>query len=162
MTTTSSGTLTARRVQSEADIQTMRLIRNECREGFAHFNGIISESEQRAWWDIEQGRVTAWLYEDEVQFWPHGRTPRVVGFGMLRRGHDGQLYTTCAIYPWCTGNNYGKAIMRHMSAQTAERLVGEARRDNPAACKLHHIEGWHLDHETERLAVYTRPEVSGG
>jgi len=112
----------------------MRLIRNRCAAGFANFNDDISEAQQILWWQSNRARLRAWLYLDG--------TSNVVGFGLLTTHDDGTQWTTVGVLPEHEGHNYGKWITHHLINQAPGRVYGAARRDNPAAVRLHVEDDW--------------------
>lgn len=135
-------------VSTPEQVERMRQMRNTCAEGFAHFTGLISPEEQQAWWAANQGRARAWLYATANYL-------DLVGFGLIRRLDDGRWYTTVGVLPAHGGHDYGKWITAHLIRQAPGHCYGQARRDNPAAVKLHVAEDWEvIDGPDPRLAYF--------
>lgn len=142
-----------------AKLEILRQLRNACREGFAYMTEEITPEQQKAWWAANRRRVYVWLYRDESGAW--------VGFGMLRQvpkqDPDRELacwYTTVAVHPDHAGHGYGGAITRLLVRHFPYvRKIGEARKDNPAACRLHCEADWRpLPESDPRLRRFiTRP-----
>lgn len=121
-------------VASPMYVEQMRVIRNRCSAGFAHFNGQIAPGQQQKWWHANRASLRAWLYLDQA-----GDT---VGFGLLTRHPDGRSFTTVGVDPDHQGHDYGRQITAHLIGEAPGRVYGCARRDNPAAIKLHVEDDW--------------------
>jgi GNAT superfamily N-acetyltransferase len=133
----------------------LRVSRNACREGFSTDTAEISEEQQQAWWAANRDSVLAWLYQD-------GHL-EIVGYGLLRRTEDGRWWSSVAVLPQYTGKGYGKAITADIIRACPAAVVwATARRDNPAAVKLHDLSDWEIiDGPDERL-VYFRTTLHRG
>ena len=132
--------LTPRPVATEQDALDMATLRNVCREGFSNSTDPIGADQQRAWWAANQHVMRAWLY-----FVPDLGPVGLVGFGLLRP-HEvpGALATVVAVLPKWAGRGFGGAITRHLVREAGDaRVLATARRDNPAACRLHDADYWH-------------------
>lgn len=127
-------TLTAIPVDSPARVERMRLIRNATAAGYANFNGRISAEQQARWWKDNQRHLRAWLYLNDAGV--------VVGFGLLTRHADFRWHTTVGVLPEHGRHNYGKQITADLISKHPGRVYGAARRDNPAAVRLHVEEDW--------------------
>lgn len=127
-------TLTAIPVDRLARVERMRQIRNATAAGYANFNGRISFDQQVRWWEENQRHLRAWLYLNPAKV--------VVGFGLLTRHADFRWYTTVGVLPEHGRRNYGKEITAHLIRQAPGRVYGAARRDNPAAVRLHVEDDW--------------------
>jgi GNAT superfamily N-acetyltransferase len=127
-------TLRPIQIATVEQVETLRLIRNATAAGFAHFNGQIAPGRQQQWWHANRASLRGWLYADES-----GVT---VGFGILTRHPDGRSFTTVGVDPDHQGHDYGRQITAHLIGEAPGRVYGCARRDNPAACKLHVEDDW--------------------
>lgn len=144
--------LVARAVESEEDVEGLRLIRNACKDGFSHDNDEISMQQQAAWWVLMRDKVKAWLYWVELD---------VVGYGLLRQTDDGRWWTSVAVLPQHAGKGYGGAITADLVRRADEPVWATARLDNPAAMRLHREADWQETGRDERLVHYcTRPAVT--
>lgn len=143
--------LTARPVVDDLDVEWLRAIRNTCREGFAHDQAVITMRQQAAWWQANQGRLVAYLYQDVQGF--------IVGYALLRSTEDGRWWSSVAVLPSFTGRGYGKALTAHIIRQSPTGVVyAQARRDNVPADKLHNRRDWIVVDEDERLFHYKTRE----
>lgn len=143
--------LTARPVADVEDVEMLRFIRNERRDGFAHDTAPISTAAQAAWWSANQGKVIAYLYQQAQMF--------VVGYGLLRRDDAGRYWDSIAVLPEFGGRGYGKAITAHLIRQPPAGVVwGQARKDNPPADRIHDRRDWDVVGEDERLWHYKTRE----
>ena len=134
-------------VDRPARVERMRLIRNRCAAGFANFNDLITAEQQAKWWKANKANLRAWLYLDDYS--------NVVGFGLLTRHDDGTLWTTVGVDPQHNGRNWGKFITHHLIGQAPGRVYGAARKDNPAAVRLHVDEDWtECDGPDDRLVYF--------
>jgi len=144
--------LTARRVIDDEDVEWLRVIRNTCRLGFAHDTAPIAHTAQEQWWRANQSDVIAYLHQDRDGF--------VVGYGVIRRDAEGMWWSSVAVLPTYSGHGYGGAITAHVVRQSPTGVTqGQARKDNPAACRLHHARDWEVIAEDERLITYQTREV---
>lgn len=140
-------TLTAHFIASELDVERLRYVRNRTAHGYSTHTEQISEAQQRAWWVENRDRVMGWLYRDE---W---RT--LVGFGLLRQADDGYWLTVVGVLPEHGGRGYGKWITHDIVMRAPGKVRATARKDNPAAVKLHVPEDWRIvDGPDERLVYF--------
>src|SRR6266498_2476005 len=115
------------RIRGYHDVMTLRLIRNTCRDGFAHDTAEISPTQQVKWWHANEGRLIAFLYRNLYGF--------PVGYALLRE-EGGAWWSSVAILPHHSGKGYGKAVTRHIVRQSPAGVVyAQARKDHPAADK---------------------------
>jgi GNAT superfamily N-acetyltransferase len=141
--------LIAKSIEHDNDVQMLRAIRNVCREGFAHDTEPISAEQQRQWWEAgrAKGDLLAWLYCKA----PHNI---IVGYGLLRRTEDGRWWTSVGVFPIHAGQGYGGAITCDLVEKAPEPPYAQARKDNPAAVKLHRESHWERVGEDERLVHF--------
>lgn len=139
--------LLPRPVQTPGHVEALRQMRNLTAEGFANFNGQISPEQQAIWWRENAGRIKAWLYFDEAG---------EVGFGLIRQHDDGRWFTTVGILPEYTGHDFGKEVTAHLIRNCPGKCYGIARRDNPAAVKLHTPDDWQIISGDDPRLVYFR------
>jgi GNAT superfamily N-acetyltransferase len=143
--------LHAREATGFNHMESIRLIRNTCREGFSQYNEPISGADQVRWWAATEGKRLAWLYTDDERL--------IVGFGVLLLQDDGFWTTTVAVLPEHAGKGYGKVITHDIVTRCPGPCKATARKDNPAAVKLHVAEDWDVvDGPDERL-VYFRTKA---
>lgn len=123
-------------------------IRNACREGFSNENNVITPEQQREWWVATEGKRLAWLYHDEGG--------HRVGFGLLLLHDDGLWTTTVAVLPEFAGKGYGKYITHDIVVRCPGECRATARKDNPAAVRLHILEDWDIVDGPDDRLVYFR------
>jgi hypothetical protein len=133
-------------VQHLDQIERVRLIRNATKDGYSHHNAEISEAEQIAWWERE--KPLAWLYADEAS--------EIVGFGLLRQDDAGHWVTVVGVLPEHSGKGYGKEITHNLVTQSPGQCWATARKDNPAAVKLHVLDDWEVIDGPDPRLVYFR------
>jgi GNAT superfamily N-acetyltransferase len=132
-------------------VMQLRMIRNACRDGFAHHTAEIGHAEQLAWWTANKDRVVGFLYRDLFGF--------PVGFGLLRRTDDGRWWSSVAVLPAHAGKGFGGAITRHIVRQSPSGVVyAQARKDQPKAMALHNAADWEVVGEDNRLVHYKTRE----
>ena len=141
-------TLNAREAASIFDAYSIMHIRNRCRAGFSTHTDEIAPAEQERWWEATAGRRLAWLYRPDD-------SRSYVGFGLLLRQDDGLWTTTVAVLPEHAGKGYGRAITHDIVMRCPGQCRATARRDNPAAVKLHVADDWDIvDGPDPRLAYF--------
>lgn len=144
--------LTARPVWAVDDVLTMGAIRDRQRAGFSYDTAPISPAQQLAWWERQQYRLIAYLYEDG-----DGNT---VGYGCLRQEDDGRWYSSVAVLPEFGGHGHGRTITTHLVLSVSCDVWASARNDNPAAQQLHDRLVWDtLGADNDRTYYRTRPKV---
>lgn len=141
-------------VTHPAHVESMRRTRNHCASGFANYNGQITVEQQERWWAENKDSVRAWLYADDTQ--GTKATTVIVGFGLIRQHDDGRWFTTVGILPEYAGHDFGKEVTAHLIAQVPGKCHGIARRDNPAAVKLHVASDWQVIEGPDPALVYFR------
>lgn len=134
-------------------LETMRTIRNACRDGFAHDNREITPDQQRQWWIRNSQGIIAMVYLED-----HGAP---VGYGMLRQVESGAWVSSVAVLPEFGGKGYGRLITQHIIRQSPTGEVeAEARKDQPVAMALHRDDDWIVTGEDDRVMHYrTRPDI---
>lgn len=140
-------TLTAHPIESENDVERLRLIRNKTAAGYSNFTDQISQVQQRQWWAENRERLQGWLYRDQYA--------QLVGFGLLRQDDEGFWLTVVGVLPGFEGNGYGKFITHDIVTKAPGRCKATARKDNPGAVKLHVASDWDVvDGPDERLVYF--------
>ena len=123
-------------VQSWGHVNCMRLIRNSGAWGFSSDNTVISEDEQRAWWQKAQHGVYAWLFAHDGE---------VIGYGMMSKRDDGRWSPSAGVLPEHQGHGYGKYIVSWLSNEASNMAIelwAQAKLDNPAAVHTHDLHYW--------------------
>jgi GNAT superfamily N-acetyltransferase len=143
--------LKAEPVETAAQVEWLRQIRNVCREGFSHDTAYITREQQGQWWFKNKRLVRAWLYREH--------TERLVGFGMLRRDEHDHEVSSVAVLPECAGKGYGGHITADIIRRAHGQVYGTARLDNPGALALHRAEDWDVTGEDGRLRFFRTKAV---
>lgn len=139
-------TLTAHPIESEIDVERLRLIRNKTAHGYSNHTDQISQAQQRRWWAENHERLMGWLYRDEFT--------QLVGFGLLRQDDDGDWLTVVGVLPGFEGKGYGKFITHDIVTKAPGRCRATARKDNPGAVKLHVESDWDIVPGPDERLVY--------
>lgn len=148
--------LGAHPVTSDWEVEVLRVLRNQTKEGFSYDNSEITWQQQQDWWAAMQGRVKAWLYMLDGP----GAAVTVIGFGVLRQTDDGRWWATVGVPSMYAGKGYGGALTADMVRRVPHPVWGAARLDNVPARRLHRPLDWYVLQPDERLAHYqTRPHV---
>ncbi len=144
--TTEAMTLIPRRIETDADVQVMRELRNEGREGFAHDQSYIQEERQRLWWATNKRHMLGWLYSVLVtSVLPDdgSQIKATMGYGLLRQTlDDGRWWSSVAVAPWARGHGYGTQIMRHLVGEAPGRVWAEVLEHNTASLRMHEPSRW--------------------
>lgn len=129
--------LRCERVTNLCQVERLRRIRNVCRDGFSHHTGEIDQTRQADWWLFNEPHLRIWLYGDITEV-----EGAYLGFAMARQDEHGDWWATIAVLPEYRGLGYGKTLTAHLVRVAGVPLNGQARKDNPAAVKLHVAEDW--------------------
>lgn len=138
--------LAYKEVRTTVQVETLRVLRNECRHGFTGFTGVIDQHQQRTWWDNNKHAVRAFLLEDG---------PEAVGFVVIRPYHeggtlDGEITATIGVGKKHRRRGYGREIAQFAVLAAQGPLKGEAYADNPVL-PLDYEAGWVKTGERDNL-----------
>lgn len=149
MTTLLDLGLLSHAIASDDDVEVLRRIRNRCAAGFSFDTSEISPAQQRVWWALNRHRVVGWLY-------CCGDPDKTVGYGLLRQTEDKRWWSSVAVLPKYAGQGFGKSITTDIIHHCPNGVVwATARKDNPAAVKLHDLKFWDIiDGPDERLVYF--------
>jgi GNAT superfamily N-acetyltransferase len=126
----------------------MRVIRNAGVWGYSSDHTIISEDEQRVWWQKAQHGVYAWLFASNGE---------VVGYGMMSRREDGRWSPSAGVLPEWQGHGYGKHIVSWLALEAGNmgiELWAQALVGNPAAVRTHDEAYWDKLGEDDTYAYF--------
>lgn len=133
----------------------LRKLRNLTSYGFSSFNGEISPSEQREWWERMQGHIKAWLY------W-HITDLEYVGFGVLRQA-DGQWWDSIGVHPKYQGRGFGGYITHDLISKHDGPIYSIIRRSNQPARGAHNMADWEeIEGPDPVHLIYLRSRVPEG
>lgn len=127
-------------VRTPEQVQQLRVLRNECREGMTGFTGIITEKMQRKWWNKNERKVRAYLFTVNKD---------TVGFCLVRPEGSGTT-ATIGVGENFRRNGYGREIAQFATIAAQGDLVGVAHKDNPVL-PLDYEAGWEKVGERDGL-----------
>ena len=149
--------LARERVSEGHHVEHLRLVRNECRAGFAHDTREVSAEDQKLWWarHVDADAIRAWLY-----FVPGGffygsgaKIWKLAGYGLVRE-EGGRWWSSVAVSPEHAGRGLGGRITADLIRQVPFEVHGSARLDQPKAVALHREEDWEEVARDERLVTF--------
>lgn len=137
-----------KRVVTEADAETLRLIRNECREYMTRHTNYITEEEQREWFKTAHEKYELYI----VYAVEHGSIIYDVGFGVIHKNKD-YFALTGGLSPSHRGQGYGKKIFQFLMSNCTKTLPikMELLKTNTAAFKTYEKLGFKVVSEDDRL-----------
>jgi GNAT superfamily N-acetyltransferase len=149
-------------VDSLADIEAVRLIRNASLDGMTKNAYPTTELQQLRYWLANLDTLQAWLYYiEQAPIYPGGYPgSRVIGYASLRRDFFGKLWSFMAVVPEYRGQGYGKLIQHHHVRQTDENVYDEILETNVASLEMVRKSGdWRIIDRRDGL-VYQVSEPS--
>lgn len=135
--------LFVRPVATQAEVETMRQIRNACRHWMTRHRNFISALQQIQWWKSRPLELQAFLYSVEHE---------PVGFGLLRLENGKSWATLGILAPW-RSKGIGTAIYRHLITTCENTLWIEVRNDNIASFTAATKAGFELVSEDSAIRV---------
>jgi GNAT superfamily N-acetyltransferase len=118
-------------------------IRNACADLPSARTEPTDAAQQTKFWEANKDTMKMYLFLNPKDFQPVGYC------GALQR--DGKMWTTAAVLPEHRGHDYGRKIMRFFLRMVEYDCWATARRDNPAAVKLHTSEDWEVWMSEDKL-----------
>jgi len=134
-------------VRTSAQVEMLRVLRNECREGMTGFTGVVDKGMQKRWWDGNKHAMRAFLMMDG---------PSAVGFVVLRPFDEGGLFghdrmtATIGVGQRYRRKGYGREIAQFAVLAAQGPLVGTAYSNNPVL-PLDYEAGWEKTGEHDGL-----------
>lgn len=126
--------LTPTLVETDAQIEEFRRIRNTGVSTFTRNARAVTPEEHQRFWHEAGENLRAWIYADDSGV--------SVGVGSLHH-HDGKLWETLCVLPTFAGRGYGTSILQHMLAQTQEPVWSAVLATNLAALAINErVGGW--------------------
>jgi ribosomal protein S18 acetylase RimI-like enzyme len=144
-----------RRVTGGDDIETMRLIRNECRGFMTRDRREISCSEQCQWWStLSHEQVQCYLFQYESVN---------VGYGVVRaeisvQHPHGVAWLTGGLLPAYRGRGLGRALFQCLIHLSSMQPWLEVLRQNERARRLYEELGFRVVWEDGDVLTMTRSE----
>ena len=117
----------------DSDWDTLRSVRNSCREGLTHTRTEITPEEQALYRQSYSENVRHYLY---VTTWGW-----VVGFSRLE-WIDGFVYPTYGVASWARGHGFSWEIVKHAMLAAGGPLKGDLLVSNEAIKKVDYALGW--------------------
>ncbi len=142
------------RVETDEQVETLRMLRNLTRHGFSHDTNIIESERQQGWWATMSrlGWVKAWLYERDDHV--------VVGYGLLRMGYEAAWWNSLAVDPHFQGHGYGSFITHDLLNKHHGQVFSSVKRNNPAAVAMHHRNEWECIDGPDDTLIYFRSRIN--
>lgn len=142
------------KVTTDAQVEAMRLIFNDCLPFMTKRFQRVTQLEQKAWWQALAGsvkRFKAFTYatRDEPE--------RIAAYSLIRWNHDGQVKPLCGIASWARGRNFARQVIRHYLVEAGEPMEAEERADHAAIVKLNAEAGWLLLREEDGIRYIYHP-----
>lgn len=111
----------------------LRQMRNGCVEGLTGHREVITEDQQRTWFNMLVPPTKAWLFVDDAGHY--------VAFAMFRKHLDG--YTmTCGVSATFRGRGYARELTQFCVIAAQGPLIGEALSSNEIILRLDYDAGW--------------------
>jgi len=140
--------LTYRPVASDEDIETMRCIRNLCRQFMTRHRNEITQAEQLRWWQhLDHGQVRCYLFDYEGI---------AIGYGLIKMERlspcgEEIVWLTGGLLPAYRGKGLGEQLFRQLIYLSSRRPWLEVRRENERARKLYEKLGFHVMEVTDEV-----------
>ncbi len=140
--------LTARPVETIADVELVRRIRNQSLDGLTKNAYPTTELEQIKYWLDNMASLRAWLYSVDMRqiigrdgrfkHWivTPGEYVQIIGYASLRRAEDRKLWSFMAVLPHFRGYGLGREIQHHHVRQTDEDVYDEILETNVASLRM--------------------------
>ena len=122
-------------VRTLDQVQTLRELRNGCREFMTHRTNEISPARQQEWWrGLDHKNTWAFLFTN-------GEDGEYIGFSLLRR-RDGKMYTTYGLKKDYRGQGLGKELVELTMYACQGGAFCDMRQDNAVMRAIHKKLGW--------------------
>ena len=124
------------RWHSDLQWEQLRVVRNECADGFTHFRDEITPRRQEDYRMKYNENVRHYLYLTQ--------SGDVVGFSRLEwRSEDGYVYPTYGVSPRFRGQGYAYEIVEHAMYAAGGPLRGDLLLGNEAIMRVDFALGWY-------------------
>lgn len=134
-----------RRVQTDADVETLRQIRNFGRQWMTRDSGEITADAQRAWW-------ASACHDPSMDVWLFSEASTDIGYGLVRL-ESGRLWCSLAVLPQFHQQGYGTAIYRWLALHETQDVWAEILADNTPSLRAALRAGYTLASAYDKLAV---------
>lgn len=136
--------MNARPITAEADVETLRLIRNSGRQWMTRHTAEITPVQQRAWWEqLDHASVKVWLFREAYTD---------VGYGLVRL-EKARTWCGLAVFPRYQGQGYGTQIYRWLALSQDRELWAEIYADNTPSLRAALRAGYQLAYAADKTAV---------
>ena len=135
----------ARPVTTDADLETLRQIRNSGRQWMTRNTAEITPEQQRAWWkQFKRISTGVWLFSE---------SSTDIGYGLLRLEGD-RVWCSLAVLPRHQGHGYGTAIYRWLAlSQPGWTIWAEILADNTPSIRACLRAGFQLAYAADKTAT---------
>lgn len=135
--------MNARLITTEAEVETLRVIRNSGRQWMTRDTAEITQEQQRAWWAEGAGDRIVFLFRE---------AQTDVGYGLLRRESD-RWWCSLAVLPMHQRQGYGSRIYRFLALSVSDPVWAEILADNTPSIRAALRAGFQIAHAEDRLVV---------
>lgn len=138
--TASTSCLTLVPVEEGQEVETLRQIRNDCRQCMTRYQDEITRSQQTAWWNsLDRRKTRPFLLKQ-------GYEP--IGYGLIRRDEKDRLWLTGALKEEYRGNGYGRFLFQSLVDLCEGECWLEVWQDNVPALRLYESLGFEVQGAT--------------
>lgn len=142
-------------VKSIKEVNSLRNVRNACREFMTHYQEYISLDQQLAWFaSLDPDRMRPYLFQNTETF-------EVIGFGLIKlEAEQTVAYVTGGLMPEQRGKGIGKLLFMSMlsSVPTKTKVIKlDVFKDNISAIKTYHKLGFETVGEDNTLYYMEKP-----
>lgn len=137
--------LEARRITTDEDLETLRLIRNSGRQWMTRNTEEITPEQQRAWWEgLDHAGTKIWLFSI---------AQTDIGYGLVRLD-GGRAWCSLAVLPRHQGHGYGTQIYRYLAlSQQGWNMWAEIYADNTPSLRAALRAGYQLAYTADKTAA---------
>jgi RimJ/RimL family protein N-acetyltransferase len=136
--------MNARHIETDADLETLRQIRNSGRQWMTRDSREITPAEQRAWWAARDPSTCLVFLFREAQ--------TDVGYGLLRL-ENGRWWCSLAVLPQHQRRGHGAAIYRWLALSVSGDVWAEILADNTPSIRACLRAGYQIAYAQDRMAV---------
>jgi len=107
-----------KQVQSLEDVETLRLLRNQCKQFMTRNNKVISKREQISWWNLNKNKYLIFLHYQQS----NGSKLDPIGYGLIQIIENDYYLTGCLKI-----ESRGKGLGTHIFSHLIDYLINDLR-----------------------------------